>query len=337
VSGEELLRGWQAQTGQNTDGLIVIDLQGLADLFRLTGPVRVAGYGSLTADNLVHTLAGSYDQYQDTTQRHALNAAIVPAFRTKLLSGGKFLEKGQSLLASAQGRHFATYFRDPATQQAARGAGLAGNLSDAPHDYLGVFSQNINGSKADYWQRREVSATVRLRPDGSSVNRVTVSAANPAPAYSHPISDPREGYLTRWLVNMVGVFLPQDTKLRSVVVDGQPSNARLRSPQVDDVYNRPLFRHIWNMAPESTHRLTATYLVPSAAAVTANGDLTYELALDPQDLVDPQTNQVTLEIPDGYRFGTLPSGWSQQDEHTAEMHATELTHSETYAVPVLKD
>ena len=71
VSGEELLRAWQAQTGQRCQGLIAVDLQALAELFRITGPMQVPGYGELNADNLVHTLAGSYDTFQNPSQRHS--------------------------------------------------------------------------------------------------------------------------------------------------------------------------------------------------------------------------------------------------------------------------
>jgi len=338
VSGEELLRAWRAQSSQRPNGLIAIDLQGLAGLFSITGPVQVAGYGELNAGNLVHTLAGSYDLFQDPTQRHDLNEAIIPAFRSRLLTGGKFLEKGQSLMTSAQGRHFATYFRDPSTQQAAQAAGLAGNLSDSPHDYVGVFSQNINGSKADYWQHRTVASTVRLDPDGSAVDHVTVTTSNPAPAFTQPVTDPKSGYLTRWLGNLVAVFLPQGAELRHVTVDGKPrENLHMRVPKVTGVYNRPLVRQFWMMAPDSTHRLRATYHVPSAAVVSSTGDLTYELALDPQDLVNPQTNQVSLRIPDGYHFGALPTGWTQKDDHVAVLAAAPLTASVSYSVPVLKD
>jgi Protein of unknown function (DUF4012) len=338
VSGEELLRAWGAQTSQRPNGLIVIDLQGLAGLFSITGPVQVAGYGELNAGNLVHTLAGSYDTFQDQTQRHDLNEAIVPAFRSRLLTGGKFLEKGQSLMASAQGRHFATYFRDPSTQQAAQVAGMAGNLSDSTHDYVGVFSQNLNGSKADYWQHRTVASTVRLRKDGSAVDHVTVTTSNPAPAFTQPITDPKSGYLTRWLGTLVGVFLPQGTDLRHVTVDGKPrENLHMRVPKVAGVYNRPVLRQFQMMAPDSTHRLQASYRVPSAAVVSSTGDLTYELALDPQDLVNPQTNQVSLHIPDGYHFGALPAGWTQKDDHVAVLAAAPLTASVSYSVPVLAD
>ncbi len=36
---------------------------------------------------------------------------------------------------------------------------LAGDLSTTDHDYLGVFTQNINASKSDYWQKRQSPRT----------------------------------------------------------------------------------------------------------------------------------------------------------------------------------
>jgi hypothetical protein len=183
-----------------------------------------------------------------------------------------------------------------------------------------------------------VTSTVQLGADGAAVDSVTVEASNPAPSYTQPITDPKFGYLTRWLGSLVGVFLPQGTQLHVVTVDGQPNpHKQLRSPEVTGVYNRPLLQTGWMMAPDSTHRLQVTYRVPSAASVSSNGDLTYELAMDPQDLVVPQTNSVTLHIPRGYHFGALPTGWTQKDGSTAVLAASPLTKSVTYAIPVLKD
>ncbi len=42
-SGEELLRAWEARFGQKADGVITVDLQALARLMDLTGPVRGRG------------------------------------------------------------------------------------------------------------------------------------------------------------------------------------------------------------------------------------------------------------------------------------------------------
>ena len=257
VSGEELLRAWQAQTGHRCQGLIAVDLQALAELFRITGPMQVPGYGELNADNLVHTLAGSYDSFQDPVARRRLNNALVPAFQQKFLSGGDFIAKGRSLLQDAQGRHVALYFRDQRSQRAFADAGFAGNLSTTPRDYLGVFSQNLNGSKADYWQTRQVATHVTLRPDGSASDRLSVIVGNPAPPYAQPTPDPRSGYNTRWLGTSLSAFLPVDARLGSMQADGRPlPHAALDRPStaIAGVVDRPVLHHTWLLAPHGSGR-----------------------------------------------------------------------------------
>ena len=167
-SGEELLRAWEVRYGEQADGVIAVDLQALARLMDLTGPVQAHGVGELNSGNLVKVLAGSYDTYDTDDQRQAINEAVVPAFREKLFQGGKFAEKFQVLAKAAKGRHFALYFRDSALQEAFVHRGLSGDLSETDHDYLGVFTQNTNSSKADYWQHRVVDSDVKLHADGSA-------------------------------------------------------------------------------------------------------------------------------------------------------------------------
>jgi len=338
VSGEELLRGWRAQTGQRTDGLIALDLQALAGLFRVTGPMDIPGYGRLDAENLVHTLAGSYDTYQDTSRRHALNSALIPAFRLKFLEGGRFLEKARALVTAGAERHFFVYSRDHDVEQALVNGGVGGNLSSTSHDYLGVFTQNLNGSKADYWQSRRVSSTVHLKPDGSARERATVRVSNPAPPYREPTKDPRSGYVTRWLGFSMATFLPRQTTLTSYTLDGRVlPHAALVTPAIPTVYNRPYVSRSTLLGPDKTAKFALRYTTQGVADVDADGDLTYHLDMDPQGLVRSQTNRVTLHIPDGYHFGTLPSGWAQKSPTRAVLGPFQLTRSISWAVPVLKD
>ncbi len=94
VSGEELLRGYQATyPGQKLDGVFGLDLQSLADVFRVTGPVDLPHFGTITADNLVRTLAGSYGDFASVDVRHQLNEELVPAFRQKFFEGGQMADK----------------------------------------------------------------------------------------------------------------------------------------------------------------------------------------------------------------------------------------------------
>jgi hypothetical protein len=235
----------------------------------------------------------------------------------------------------------ALYFRDRLVQRTFAKAGLSGNLSRTRHDYLGAFTQNLNGSKADYWQLRQVDMQVTLHPDGSADENLHVLVRNPAPPYLQQTPDPQTGYDTRWLGTLVSVFLPVGARLESASADGEPlPHASLRHSHltIPGVVNRPMLSHAWLLAPQQDAQLAALYSVPHAAVVDrADGNLTYRVDLDPQDLVQPQGNAVTLTIPKGYRFGPLPDGWKSMSAQTAQLVVPRLTESGSWRVPVLKD
>ena len=307
VSGEELLRGWERRTGQSVDGAVVVDIVALADMLRITGPVETEGYGTLGAGNFTARLVGDYDTYPDNAARKDLNRAIVPLFAERLLDPGDGLEKIESLRTSAQARHFAMWMRDPDLQAAVADIGLAGELSDTRHDYLAVFNQNTNRSKADFWQERTVASQVRLREDGSAQVRLTISVHNDSPPYVQPFPDPRDGtYVTKWNGMTLGVFLPEGAELTSARAAGRPQGTR-----VFDYYGRPykLLRVI--LPPGTTREAVLEYDVPAAAVAPGDGTLTYRLDVTPQGLVVPQAVTVDVRWPEGYEVGELPDGWTR--------------------------
>jgi hypothetical protein len=315
VSSEELLRGYaKAFPGQRYDGVIGIDLQGLAGLFRVTGPVQLKHFGTITADNLVSTVAGSYDKFSSTAERKQLNAELVPAFRDKFFTGGQTQQKVKSLSTAADARHFFVYFRDRPVQDRFAQAGLSGNLSSTDNDYVGVFSQNLNGSKNDYYQQRAVTDTVRLRSDGSALVTVHVAVRNGAPAYTGPLPDPRVGYDTRYLDAFLGVFLPNHSRLRSARVEGTKIQPVVHTPNVRTVHNRKFIEPTFSLNSGETWSMQVSYVVDHAAAKGSDGTLLYRLDADPQPLVTPETLDVTVRWPQGWHLtGSLPAGWTAID------------------------
>ena len=255
------------------------------------------------------TLAGSYDQFQDPAQRHRLNLAIIPAFRERFLTGGKFVQKGQLLVSQAQARHAALYFRDDQAEQAFSAIGFSGNLSATSQDYIGVFSQNLNGSKTDYWQHREITSKVALREDGSAKVRLGVGVSNLSPPYTLPVPDPQSGYSTRYLGALLGIFLPHAATMGPVTADGAPYTPRIHRTRVHHVVNRTYFVYSTMLARNATAQLQAHYTVPTAAEVTSDRTMTYRLDVDPQDLVDPEMLAVSVTFPPGWTATALPDGW----------------------------
>jgi hypothetical protein len=322
VSGEELLRGYeQVYPGEPLDGVIGIDLQGMAQLFTITGPVDLPTVGQVGADNLVQKLAGSYDKYPTIQARHQVNQALVPAFQQKFFEGGQMSAKVRSLVQSAASRHFFTYFRDHSVQRDFARIGLAGNLSRTPHDYLGVFTQNLNGSKTDYWQHRVVGSKVTVNDDGSARVHLTVTVTNGAPAYTLPTPDPKDGYTTRWLGALLGVFLPKRAVLGPVTMNGQPVLRHLHHPHAAHVVNRRFMSQPMMLNSGESSTLRVSYTVPKAAAVTGDDAMTYYLDIDPQPTVVPETADVEVTWPDGWSLaGPLPDGWEATATGAAYHH-----------------
>ena len=310
VSGEELLRGYETTfPGVKLDGVFGLDLQALADVFRVTGPVDLPHFGTITADNLVHTLAGSYGDFASVEVRHQLNEELIPAFRQKFFEGGRMSDKVTALVDSADGRHFFTYFRENSIQRPFARLGLSGDLAPTGHDYIGVFSQNLNGSKVDYWQRRSVTSAVHLRADGSAQVHLRVDTTNGAPPYTLPTPDPGVGYDTRYLGALIGVFLPRFVQLGTVSADGTPFNPFVRHSNAAGILNRKMFARKVLLDAGEQARLDADYTVPSAAVKNADGTLTYTLDVDPQDLVHPEALDVSVRFPAGWTSSSLPDGW----------------------------
>ncbi|MCW2738214.1 DUF4012 domain-containing protein [Nocardioides sp.] len=308
VSGEELLRGWERRTGQEVDGLVAVDVIALADLLRITGPVEAPVYGQLDASNFTQKMVGDYDAFPDNAARHDLNLAVVPVFAERLLSPGDGVDKITSLRDSARGRHFALWMRDPDLQAAVADIGLAGQLSDTDHDYLAVFNQNTNASKADYWQRRTLTSRVRLREDGSASVRLTISVHNDSPPYADQLyGDPRGGSSrTRWNGMTLGVFLPDGVTISSATTAGKTLGTG-----VFDYYGRPYKLLRLTLPPGETQEAVLEYDVPAAATAPGDGTLTYRLDATPQGLVIPEELTVTVRWPKGYDVSELPEGWTR--------------------------
>jgi hypothetical protein len=224
------------------------------------------------------------------------------------------------LTRAAKGRHFAMYFRDSRLQTAFERRGLAGDLSDTDHDYIGVFTQNTNASKADYWQKRTVDSDVELQADGSAKVTLTVTVDNAGPPFTPPWAggevappeeDPTWGYFTRWNKPALAVFLPRGAEAD---VAGQLDGLEF-DPKTRKVLERAYFYRTLKLPPNQQGVMTVSYTVPNAAVVDGDS-LVYLLDIDPQAMVNSEGVKVTLHVPEGYGPTATPEGWQLVDGRT---------------------
>lgn len=328
VAGHELLNAFRRLRGRPGSGLIAVDSVALGRLLEFTGPIKVKGYPPLTSENFVAETIGNYDAHPDPLERRELNKALAPAFTKGLLSTDDMPAKLAALHELAQGRHFAIYLRDPGAQEAFDRLGLTGDLSDTDNDYLGVFTQNTNVAKSDYWQRRQLASRVTLAEDGSARVRLRVTIHNDSTPWQGPYDDPREtSYTTRWNEMSIVSFLPVGAKIRTTRLEGE------EVPFTPNQYfGRPFVRHNVEFPPQATKTFEVVYDVPRAAVVDADGELTYRLDLDPQGMVNPEGVKVRVQFPEGYVVDTLPEEWTSLKPRLARYDNPALETSPSFAI-----
>ena len=121
--------------------------------------------------------------------------------------------------------------------------------------------------------------------------------------------DPKIGYDTRYLGAVIGVFLPRFALLGDVTADGAPYSPTTHRPRVHGLQNRRYFAYKTLLPRDQSANVGADYTVPFAAEVTSKSTMTYELDVDPQDLVNPESLEVSVTFPKGWSATSLPAGW----------------------------
>ncbi len=317
VAGEETMRAWEWLRKREIDGVIALDMVAISRMLEVTGPVEVTGQEPITAENVVARTSGDYDSFTRAQQaeRKELNRMLIPAFMDQLFSGADFMGTIQAVRAAAAGRLLATYFRDEVTQKTAADFGLAGDLSATDHDYLGFFTQSRVGSKADYYQQKDITLRATVAADGSATVKVVAAVDNTGPlvptgelsAYTNPLIDAN-----------LGLFLPREVtvkKARVVDSDGE----RTVSTKTGDYFGRPYLQEGAVIQPGERAEFRATYTVP-AAAVRNGEELSYLFDFDPHPTVTDARMKITVEWPEGWT-PTPTEGWVVTDKGNSRWEA----------------
>jgi hypothetical protein len=303
TAGQELLRAYAARGRAKPDGVVAIDILAMRALLQATGPVRVAGYGQLTAANCVQRIThDAYIMWPDRTQRRRFNDALLDALLVRLLSGRDLAATGKVLGEAGDRRQMQVYLTDPSLAKALTENGMGGVLSPPGTDYLGVYTLNSNRSRMDYFQRRGIHQLVQLRPDRSAEVTRTVTVVNAVPP-SEPIEDgAQDGYSSGWATAVLANYLPPGAKVEEATLDGRP----VRWSEVREG-GRPLIRVNVDLPPGRSAEFAIRYLTPKGAA-TKDGFL-YRFTADPQAMVRPPDLRVDVVAPPG-RLIVPPAGWA---------------------------
>ncbi len=285
-SGQAMMDMYRQATGQTVDGVIAIDVPGLADLLRVVGPLRIPGVDQqVTAANapqfLLHDLYEGLPPHSDQGLRKERLADVTTEVIRRLATGTHdMVGTGTALAAAAAGRHLQLWSSHSDEERAIVETGLGGGPAAVDADRtFHVAVENRTGTKLDYYVKPSVRQDVELRNDGTAVVRTTVTVDNQAPAGAPPsyALGPDEftkepGDYLAWLLvwGPAGAMQPAST----------PESGLLVSEGVATV------------GPGKTRALTVETTIPGAVR---GGRLT--LRLVPQARLDPMPLEVHLSAP----------------------------------------
>lgn len=239
-SAGAILAGLSArQLHRPVDGVAFVDPVALSYVLRATGPVAVPGLGSVSAGNAVALLLkDAYAHYSGAAQQPARKEALRKALdqvvvRLQSPVGGQL---ARELARAVSTGHLQLYATDDSLERELLRSRVAGALPDHG-PYLSVVTQDVGGSKLDYYLDRSVTYVGRASglavdvgegPRDEELATVTVQLHNGAPKAGLPPyvttradigggSAPR-GQLRSW----VSLYLGPGGSYSRALLNGQP-------------------------------------------------------------------------------------------------------------------
>jgi hypothetical protein len=181
VQGELATRMWKAKTGEDVDGVIVLDPIALQRVLEVTGPVVVEGkqytHENVLDEIYVRQYIGLTGSRENAARRDHLSDVASATLGQLNTQGWSAADLVESLRRAAAGRHVLAWSRDERQQRGWAAAGLAGALAESS---LMIGVDNAGGNKLDRFLDIDAALEVDPRDDGVHTE-VDVMLDNVAP------------------------------------------------------------------------------------------------------------------------------------------------------------
>ena len=284
VTGRVVSSLYPQSGGRPVDGVLAVDVPGLAALLGLAGPVRVDGWPSpVTGQNLVDVVLRQVpDRFPVPAERRVFLTRLYRQAVEAVLAAdlGTPARLATALGPAVRGGHLLLYSSRPEEQRLFENLGAAGHLPPVAGDSLVVVNQNLTATPVDTELRRHVRYDVQLDPgrDPATVrSRVEVTLANQAPTENR---------------THVSVYTPFALAGTQPGVTAGPELGRRA--------------YSTTVAVPPQRSATATFDVAGRVELDAAG--WYHLDMGHQASLVPDQLEVALSVPAGWRIADAAGG-----------------------------
>lgn len=269
---------YRMSRGTDVDGVMGIDLDGVAALLQALGPLQPEGYPSPVTSETLLQFVGDYwtaplrsasiaekETSDWWTHRKDFMADLLEAALQKVTTSLESIELDKLALATLdclQARHLLLCMHDPTVADAIAPTGWDGALQPSDGDYLMIVDSNVGFCKVNPNIRQNVDYQVDL--SGAEVPRtvltlryVNESSGPPECFAGTRYDDSYEEMMQGCYWNYVRVYVPRGSRLLSVV--GSDSQ-----PETSEEAGKAIFSAFLVVAPGESRELVFTYELPSA-------------------------------------------------------------------------
>jgi hypothetical protein len=301
TSGRIMEGMWQQVTGQTVNGVIGMDVVGLARILKLTGPVSVPGESvPISASNIAYQLLDK--AYQGLTvndpqgERRDMIAAVIKAAVNRMKQEHIDLDQlANALSYDVDGRHLMVWSASPTAESGLVALDAAGTIDSVePDRTVHIALENDSADKLDYLVATSVALHVQVDRAGNALVNAKVQVANFAQS-GQPAS-------YQYGPDGINAFTPGQYSghllfwgPKGSVMPGSVAESGLQAVQTD-----------FSLLPAQQHTITFSTFIPHAVV---GGHL--RLRLVPQARLRPDRLSVTLSAPgwdvSGHR--SLTTSW----------------------------
>jgi UDP-GlcNAc:undecaprenyl-phosphate GlcNAc-1-phosphate transferase len=280
VTGQVITSLYARTVGTMLDGVVSVDLPGLAALLDVTGPVKLDGRpGTIDSKTLLDTVVGDTSPGAGDQDAILLEAvrATVPAFTSAPIGTPAALSR--SLGPSMRDGHLRFYATRPAEQAVLRRLGAAGEVPAGGGDSVLVVNQNLSATNVDSYLHRSIRYDMALDPGEVAATlsgQLEVTLRNDLPS----AAGENRSYLSLY------------TPLRLV-----------RSTLAGGVESAVEFgRRVYSTIVTVPNQQSRTIGLELAGEVALGVDGWYRLDVLHQTSLQPDDVTVSLSVPDGWRI-----------------------------------
>ena len=298
--------------GRPLDGVIGVDPVALAAILEVTGPINAPGWPEkITSNNVVDvTLSQAYQRFAKTERIDFLSTVadkVVEALTTGDLDKPEQIPS--ALGQAARQRHVMVYFRDEDEQALMSRIGADGSVPPpSGSDSVLVVNQNAGANKLDYYLRRSLRYSVKLDPGGgtpTASSTLDVTLANRAPASG----------LDAYVIgpNIEDISPGENLSITSVYGELGVVQTSLDGRPLDMRHAREAGRNVAEAFLRLPAGSTRTLHVERRGRLHLQPGGWYTLDLLRQPTIQPDTVEVSVEVPDGWRVAEATGGLGTTD------------------------